>query len=428
MLRRDHQLRADLGRIYSFSLGLRMEEDGTYRRPDVMACRIYARQTLEDIARSQDDPFNYRLLDLWLDVFQRPWDQPTTLHQLLDDLARQVGSGDLKVYLEYDPNLEANASRAGKMDAQKEIRGESDEADAIRTQTAQSGQSNADPQGLRLAERRGNPPSSLNDAVQRLESMSDEIAANGYKPKYSDEELKDMAGSGDVADERYHVRIMESRHLEFPDGSPGMLGKPFEGKTGNGAKYWSTTFDQLEDADLDPELVSGKVGLDYDPDTEYALIVIDTAKAQPLTGAVSVPATFDKVSEFANRELPKEFPPEFTNKTMNEDFQTKYAAHHEKAVREGYLQDEWSSNTKDFQRYLDANQIDRDEQTLLKKRMKMQDKIGNNQYFEGNGLTQDKINSSSNQYGAVETLNFERSKINLAQLKERGAINEPIKL
>ncbi|WP_143421374.1 hypothetical protein [Halovibrio salipaludis] len=89
-----------------------MNEDGTYRRPDVMACRIYARQTLEDIARSQDDPFNYRLLDLWLDVFQRPWDQPTNLHQLLDDLARQVGSGELKVYLEYDPNLDPSRTPA----------------------------------------------------------------------------------------------------------------------------------------------------------------------------------------------------------------------------------------------------------------------------------------------------------------------------
>ena len=127
MLRRDHQLRADLGRLYSFSLGLRMEEDGTYRRPDVMACRIYARQTLEDIARSQDDPFNYRLLDLWLDVFQRPWDQPTNLQQLLDDLARQVGSGDLKVYLEYDPNLDQarkptpGAGSSGHEEAEEEL-------------------------------------------------------------------------------------------------------------------------------------------------------------------------------------------------------------------------------------------------------------------------------------------------------------------
>ncbi|MFO7786315.1 MAG: hypothetical protein R6W87_00885 [Halospina sp.] len=127
MLRRDHQLRADLGRIYSFSLGLRMDEEGTYRRPDVMACRIYARQTLEDIARSQDDPFNYRLLDLWLDVFQRPWDQPTNLHQLLEDLACQVGRGDLKVYLEYDPNLDPSrkptlgAGSSGHKEAEEEL-------------------------------------------------------------------------------------------------------------------------------------------------------------------------------------------------------------------------------------------------------------------------------------------------------------------
>ncbi|MYL26036.1 MULTISPECIES: hypothetical protein [Halomonadaceae] len=135
MLRRDHQLKADLGRLYSFSLGLRMEEDGTYRRPDVMACRIYARQTLEDIARSQDDPFNYRLLDLWLDVFQRPWDQPTTLHQLLDDLARQVGSGDLKVYLEYDPNDSVfDVSSAGGQKIGSAAESVSKDSDEVRAQ------------------------------------------------------------------------------------------------------------------------------------------------------------------------------------------------------------------------------------------------------------------------------------------------------
>ena len=142
MLRRDHQLKADLGRIYSFSLGLRMDEDGTYRRSDVMACRIYARQTLEDIARSQDDPFNYRLLDLWLDVFQRPWDQPTNLHQLLEDLAREVGSGELKVYLEYDPNAEHLLQSASKSEVLPQDRGDRSETAAIRTRKSGEGVTN----------------------------------------------------------------------------------------------------------------------------------------------------------------------------------------------------------------------------------------------------------------------------------------------
>ncbi|MEQ6885519.1 TNT domain-containing protein [Salicola sp. Rm-C-2C1-2] len=107
MLRREHQFRANLGRIYSFSRGLRMDDNGDFRRPDVLACEAYARQTLDNIVTSPDDPFGYRLLDLWLDVFQRPWDQPTDLDELLADLAEKIGNGELKVYLEYDPNFEA---------------------------------------------------------------------------------------------------------------------------------------------------------------------------------------------------------------------------------------------------------------------------------------------------------------------------------
>lgn len=112
MLRREHQFRANLGRIYSFSRGLRMDDNGDFRRPDVLACEAYARQTLDNIVTSPDDPFGYRLLDLWLDVFQRPWDQPTDLDELLADLAEKIGSGELKGYLEYDPNWEALGSMA----------------------------------------------------------------------------------------------------------------------------------------------------------------------------------------------------------------------------------------------------------------------------------------------------------------------------
>ncbi|MEQ6885517.1 hypothetical protein [Salicola sp. Rm-C-2C1-2] len=112
MLRREHQFRANLGRIYSFSRGLRMDDNGDFRRPDVLACEAYARQTLDNIVTSPDDPFGYRLLDLWLDVFQRPWDKPTDLDELLGDLAEKIGSGELKGYLEYDPNWEALGSMA----------------------------------------------------------------------------------------------------------------------------------------------------------------------------------------------------------------------------------------------------------------------------------------------------------------------------
>ena len=59
----------------------------------------------------------------------------------------------------------------------------------------------------------------------------------------------------------------------------------------------------------------------------------------------------------------------------------------------------------------------------LIKRMKMQDKIGNNQKYLGNGLTEDLIGSSPNKFGVVETLNFERNgTTSLQTLKNANAI------
>ncbi|TDT43945.1 hypothetical protein DES49_0044 [Halospina denitrificans] len=137
MLRREHQFRANLGRIYSFTRGLRMDDNGDFRRPDVLACEAYARQTLDSIVRGPDDPFGYRLQELWLDVFQRPWDQPTDLDELLADLAEKVGNGELKVYLEYDPNdCVFDVSGAGIRKTGSDAESGSGEADEARTQKA----------------------------------------------------------------------------------------------------------------------------------------------------------------------------------------------------------------------------------------------------------------------------------------------------
>jgi hypothetical protein len=53
----------------------------------------------------------------------------------------------------------------------------------------------------------------------------------------------------------------------------------------------------------------------------------------------------------------------------------------------------------------------------------MHSKIGNNQHYLGNGVTENKIAKSSNKFGVVETHNFERTPMNLQRLKEEDAIN-----
>ena len=107
---------------------------------------------------------------------------------------------------------------------------------------------------------------------------------------------------------------------------------------------------------------------------------------------------------------------------MTPEFQDQYGWLYQEAVDKEFLANKWSTNIDNFEDYLDTTDLSEAEKSLLKQRMEMQGTVGNNQYYEGNGLTRDKIAGSGNHYGAVETLNFERQPVNLQQLEEAGAI------
>lgn len=98
-----HDFKDDLGQTYAFALHPQFDAAGTPRHEAVIRSKVYARQTLDSIAASPDDPLNYGLLDLWLEVYQKPWAQPRSLRSLIDDLADKVASGELFVYLEDSP-------------------------------------------------------------------------------------------------------------------------------------------------------------------------------------------------------------------------------------------------------------------------------------------------------------------------------------
>lgn len=282
-----------------------------------------------------------------------------------------------------------------------------------------------------LGARKGVPPSSLDDAANRLHSMKPEIQHNGHIPKYSDDELLQQAQIGKVAKERYHVRFMEVGHqwdrndtIKDVNNLTGKLGREFTGETGTGPRYWSTTFDQIEDADTDPQLICQKLGIDYDPDPnkKYIMAIIDTEKAKPLTGCECVAATFENISEFSNRELPNDFPKEFTDQVMTAEYQALYKAHYKAARAEEFLDTDWSTDTKRFSQYLSTTALDEPQKDKLIQRMEMHAKIGNNQHYLGNGVTENKIKNSLNKFGAVETHNFERTPTNLQMLKDNNAI------
>ena len=108
---------------------------------------------------------------------------------------------------------------------------------------------------------------------------------------------------------------------------------------------------------------------------------------------------------------------------MTPEFQAKYAERYQAAVDQKFLPNQWSKDTAEFDKYLQSRGMPENERNIMLKRMQMHDKIGNNQDYLGNGLTKDLNPNSANNFGAVETLNFERKEVNLKQLNDAGAIN-----
>ncbi|KFI11369.1 hypothetical protein IX95_14935 [Vibrio sp. B183] len=199
-----------------------------------------------------------------------------------------------------------------------------------------------------------------------------------------------------------------------------MLGREMSGQTGEGAQYWTTTFDQIEDSDTDPKLIAGKLGLELNQNAEYALIAVDVNKAATITNIESVSATFSNVGNFAVREFPQLFNKDFVTNTMNDEFQARYASSVGEAIQQGILR--WSSDEESFRHFLAIKNTDQETTSLMLNRMRMHAAIGNNEHFTGDGLTKNLIEGTDNKSGAVELLNFERRTVNLDEYKACGAL------
>ncbi|MGP5159279.1 RHS repeat domain-containing protein [Pseudoalteromonas prydzensis] len=266
-------------------------------------------------------------------------------------------------------------------------------------------------------------PKSLEECQERLNTARENIIKNGYKAKYSDDELLAMAKAGDVANERFHVRFMDASYLEYK-GKPGNLGQPFEGVSGYGAKYWSTTFDQIEDADTDPKIISEKLGLDYDPSKEFVMVIVDTDKAKVIADTHSIIPTHERLGNFAKEELPDSFSHEEINILMTPEFQANYSKQYQAALDSGEMKNEWDN--AGAVKYFKNNTTDPTQYKLMKKRLDMQKKLGNNQHFLGNGLTKTLL-PNNGEFGAVETFNFERKLINLEEFGDAIQISDILK-
>lgn len=232
------------------------------------------------------------------------------------------------------------------------------------------------------------------------------IARGGYTPKYTQEELLELAQGG-LDEDRFIVRLVEQHHVDGYQQPPGAMAGTLGRKDAAGSvRFWSTTLDQVEASDTCPRLIAAQMGVEYQPKATYKLAIIDRQKALELSDAETMIPTFENLTGYINTKLAnKPGNPEMVKQVMTPEYQAKY----EKLV-EGMGDAEWKS-FKERVRYLIKQGLDESDIDVFEVRLKVQNEIGANQYFLGNGLTKHTSLSSKDRtiHGALETYTVEKN-------------------
>ncbi len=259
------------------------------------------------------------------------------------------------------------------------------------------------------------PVSSFDEAEERLSQAREAIQqrkAAGlplYQPKYSDEQLLDMVNSGATANDRFLVSIQ-------PKNSDPNAKLSYQRESGL-VPTWTTSFDQLEAADKDPELIHKVLGAEsnYDPNKEYVMHIIDRGENLDNFGQSTIVPTWDNLANASVRELGELHNPDTIRQTMNSDYQAEYA---EK------MQALWDTGSNEFKEkdILEfADTMNDSEADLFLARHSIRTEIGANSEFTGNGLTANTAKGGGS-YGVIETLSLERNLPNLSQLQNDGIV------
>ena len=248
-------------------------------------------------------------------------------------------------------------------------------------------------------------PQSFAEAELMLQQSRQKIIDNGgVSDKYSQEELLMLANKGEIND-NYIVRIISEKYLH-KDGNQleGYLGVNTQGKI----KYWSTTFDQIEGDDTDPRAINQRVGIPYDPEDSYVMILIDREQITQSKGSYALLPNYDNMSNFAKQELAAKLPhPELIDETLTpkmserffQDYQTMQSIDKDGAWDEDVQKD-----------YFKANNFSEHEQKLFKNRLELYNQAGANEHYLGNGLTKNLNDTNGDKpHGVVETFSYDKN-------------------
>ncbi|WP_336368620.1 hypothetical protein [Marinobacter sp. C2H3] len=232
------------------------------------------------------------------------------------------------------------------------------------------------------------------------------IARGGFAPKYTQEELLQLAQEG-LDNDRFIVRLVEKRHVDGrgqPEGAmAGMLGKP---DARGHVRYWSTTLDQIEPSDTCPKLIAEQIGVNYDSEASYRLVVIDKDVAQKSSGAKTFIPTFENLKKFIRDNSDNyALDADILDEIMTLTYQARYSKIYKLL---GPYQSKKPGLRKEMllEMGLNTKQI-----TRFESRLRVQSIVGANEHFLGNGLTKHTSLSDDKNivYGALETLTIEKN-------------------
>ena len=256
-------------------------------------------------------------------------------------------------------------------------------------------------------EQTNQPAQSLEECEQRLEAARERLKSQGYQPKYTDEELLALADKGEL-DDRFIVRFTESKYA----GDTAYLGRQ---DADGSVKFWSTTFNQLENADTDPQTICAVLGIpNYDSAKTYSLVVVDTL-AVGAGQSVSIVPTHKKLEAFANKEV-KGLDPERVKEVMTPEYNKVYAEH----VTQFNARNLDIKSDKDIQDYSEEIFTSSKDRQQFETRANIHRKLGANECFRGDGTTENLL-PGKQQCGVMETFTYDKNPQTLSALENSSS-------
>src|SRR5690554_729832 len=257
------------------------------------------------------------------------------------------------------------------------------------------------------------PPKTMDEVHQRIDVAKvklDTARANGQPlptSPYSEADKFAMVNAG--LQEKFLVRVVESGHAS----DAGTIAKP--GTT----NYWTTSYTQVEHADSDAKLLCQTLGVNYDPNKKYSMLIIDNQKATKSGQMNSFTPTYDSLGNVAKSEISGTNPAHI-DKVMTPDYSVTYAKHMEDAKAGGIN----LSESKQLSDFAAQKGLSAEDKKLLETRQEINKKYGANEHFTGNGLTKDNNAPAGKiQYGTVETVTQDKNPQTIGVLKKQGVID-----